>query len=287
MIDIPAPPVPGSATLTVADATLYYEVRGRGPLVALIGAPMDARAFDPLAADLAADHTVLTSDPRGIYRSRVADPDVDSTPELRARDLAGLIDALEAGPAAVFGSSGGAVTALSLVQARPDLVRTVIAHEPPLDELLEDREAQRAITEDCCTTYLSGDIVGAWTKFLAQANIAIPPPVIEEMFGPDRDPHVLADELYWFAHELRPSTWWRPDLKALATAATRIVAGIGQDSTGQACDRTTRALASALGIDPVRFPGDHLGFVENPGDFARQLLTVLRGRGDAVSATAR
>ena len=73
----------------VADARLYYEVRGHGPLVVLVGAPMDAESFAPLADLLAADHTVLTTDPRGINRSTVADPEQDSTPQLRADDLAG------------------------------------------------------------------------------------------------------------------------------------------------------------------------------------------------------
>ncbi|MFG6202597.1 alpha/beta fold hydrolase [Nonomuraea sp. JJY05] len=63
-----------TATLDVPDARLYYEVRGQGPLVALVGAPMDAVSFAPLADLLAADHTVLTTDPRGINRSRSTTP---------------------------------------------------------------------------------------------------------------------------------------------------------------------------------------------------------------------
>ncbi|MEU4603927.1 hypothetical protein AB0F43_13180 [Kribbella sp. NPDC023972] len=40
-------------TLTVPEAELYYEVRGSGPLVVLVGAPMDADSFAPLADLLA------------------------------------------------------------------------------------------------------------------------------------------------------------------------------------------------------------------------------------------
>lgn len=123
---------PRCATLEVPGAHLYYEIGEQGPLVALVGAPMDADAFAPLANKLAADHTVLMCDPRGIHRSTVADPDADSTPEKRANDLAHLIEMANAGPAMVFGSSGGAVTALALVELRPDITTAVIAHEPPL-----------------------------------------------------------------------------------------------------------------------------------------------------------
>ena len=89
------------STLTVPGARLHHEVRGSGPLVVLAGAPMDATAFAPLADQLAHDHTVLTTDPRGINRSSVADRDRDSTPEMRANDLFRLIAHLDAGPVSV------------------------------------------------------------------------------------------------------------------------------------------------------------------------------------------
>lgn len=57
-------------TLRVADATLYHEIRGSGPPLVLVGAPMYAAAFAPAADLLAVDHTVLTTDPRGIHRGR-------------------------------------------------------------------------------------------------------------------------------------------------------------------------------------------------------------------------
>lgn len=265
-----------TSTLDVPGARLHYEVRGEGPLVALVGAPMDAAAFAPLAEVLTAGHTVLTADPRGIHRSSVQDRGADSTPELRAEDLSRLIEHLDAGPAAVFGSSGGAVTALALVQAHPEQVHTVIAHEPPLIELLEDRERLRASTEDCCATYLAGDVVGAWTAFFAQADIAMPPEAVEHAFGGERDLQVVRDERFWFAHEMRPSTRWQPDLTVLNSVASRIVVGIGESSAGQLCDRTSRALAHAVGTRPTMFPGGHTGFVEAPDAFARRLSAVLQ-----------
>lgn len=264
------------ATLEVPGAVLHYEVRGRGPLVVLVGAPMDADSFAPLADLLADEHTVLTTDPRGINRSPVADRDRDSTPEMRADDLSRLLRHLDAGPAVVLGSSGGAVSALALVQSHPEQVHTVIAHEPPLEELLEDRDQLRAQTEDMVATYLRGDVRGAWMKFLSAANIQLPDEVLEGMIGGERDPQTVADEHFQYAHMLRPTAWWLPDIAALRSASARIVVGIGEESTGQVCDRTSMALAAALGIEPTMFPGDHLGFVEVPDRFATRLREVLR-----------
>ncbi|GAA0946516.1 alpha/beta hydrolase [Pseudonocardia zijingensis] len=269
---------PAVGSLEVPNARLHYEVRGAGPLVVLVGAPMGAAAFAPLADLLATDHTVLTTDPRGTGRSPMTDPGQDSTPEMRADDLSRLIAHLGVGPAAaVLGSSGGAVSALALAQAHPDQVHTVVAHEPPLTELLADREQSRAATEEMIATYLAGDVVGAWVKFFAHANIVMPDGALEQMFGGERDPQDVADERHWFAHELRPTVRWEPDVALLRGGRTRIVVGIGEESTGQICDRTSTALASALDIEPTLFPGDHIGFVGDPGAFAVRLRSVLAG----------
>jgi pimeloyl-ACP methyl ester carboxylesterase len=264
-----------AAILEVPDARLYYEVRGDGPLVVLVAAPMDGRAFAPLADLLAADHTVLTTDPRGINRSQVHDRDRDSTPEMRADDLSRLIAHLDAGPAAVLGSSGGAVSVLALAQAHPEQVHTVIAHEPPLLELLPDREAQRAATEDIIATHLAGDRAGAFVKFLANAGITISEEEFAAMVPAEPDPQDIADADFQHAHMIRPTTRWVPDVAALRAGAARIEVGIGETSTGQVCDRTSRALAAALGTEPAYFPGDHLGFVEDPEAFAARLREVL------------
>jgi hypothetical protein len=99
---------------------------------------------------------------------------------------------------------------------------------------------------------------------------------MEQMFGGERDPQQVADERRWFAHELRPTAQWQPDIALLGSTATRLVVGIGADSGGQICDRTSRTLATALGIEPTIFPGGHTGFAEAPDTFAARLREVLR-----------
>ncbi|GAA3393068.1 alpha/beta fold hydrolase [Cryptosporangium minutisporangium] len=266
-----------AATLAVPDARLYYEVRGAGPLLVLAGAPMDATAFTAVAELLATDHTVLTTDPRGIHRSPVDQPDRDSTPEERADDLARLIAHVDAGPAVALGSSGGAVSVLALAERHPDAVTTVIAHEPPLTELLPDREAVRARTEEMIATYLSGDRRLAWVQFLANANIHLPDEVFDATFGAEPTPQAAADERFQFAHLLRATTRFQPDVAALRAGPVRVVVGIGEESGGQICDRTSRALAAVLGVEPTLFPGDHVGFAGAPEPFATRLREILRG----------
>jgi pimeloyl-ACP methyl ester carboxylesterase len=264
-------------SLKVPGVTLHHEVRGHGPLLVLLGAPMHAAHFAPLADLLAVDHTVLTTDPRGVNRSVLDDPDQDSTPQLRADDVSRLLTHLDAGPAAVLGSSGGAVTALALAIAHPAQVHTVIAHEPPISNLLADRVERTEALEDIIATYAAGDVPGAWAKFMINANLPMPD-VDGSADGPAAqrpDPQEERDQRYWFLHEMRGTTVWEPDLAALRAVPVRIVVGVGADSAGQLCDRTSRALAEALGTKPAVFPGGHIAFAEDPAGFAVRLREVL------------
>ncbi|GLZ81594.1 hydrolase [Actinorhabdospora filicis] len=260
--------------LDVPGARLHYEVRGEGPLVVLFGTPMDARSFEGLADLIAGSHTVVTTDPRGIRRSTVADADAPISIATRADDLARLIAHVDAGPAAVLGSSGGAVTALGLAQHHPDAVRLVIAHEPPLNELLPEREELREKSADIAATHLSGDVLGGWRKFLALADIELPEEFVQMMAAPGTEQDT-ADGNFQYTHLFTPSVSWEPDLAVLKGLTGKLVIGIGEDSAGELCDRTSRALAAALGVEPVMFPGGHIGFAEDPAAFAPRLREVL------------
>ncbi|MFI7577192.1 alpha/beta fold hydrolase [Micromonospora sp. NPDC049497] len=258
-------------TLDVPGARLRYEVRGSGPLVLVMGSPMDAAAFAPLADALAADHTVVTHDPRGISGSTLDDPGQDSTPEVRADDVAALLDALGAGSADIFGSSGGALTGLALVQRHPGRVRTLVAHEPPLLELLTDAEERRTAVDDMISTFHSDGAGPAWRKFMTHAGYG------DDMPMPPGEPSAqdLANSARFFAHELRFTTTWRPDPAALTAGPARVVVGVGVESTRLVTYPTSVALAELLGTRPVEFPGDHGGFMFHPEEFAKTLRGVL------------
>src|SRR4029077_11236620 len=109
-------------------------------------------------------------DPRGISGSRLDDPEQDSTPDLRADDVAAILDALGAGTADIFGTSGGAVTGLALVARHPGRVRTLVAHEPPLLQLLPDADRHRADTEAIIDTFHTDALHAAWFQFMVTAG---------------------------------------------------------------------------------------------------------------------
>lgn len=273
---------PTAHFLEVPGARLYYEVRGVGPLLLLNGIPMGTKGYAAIAPLLADESTVVTYDPRGLFRSTIEDSDQDATPELLADDLHRLLSALDAGPAYLFGNSGGAVTGLTLVARHPDQVHTLVAHEPPLAELLPDKVQLRAATDDVYETYVSNGRVAALEKYTAITGIdrfARPPsggrPEAPDpgSFIPPADVRAVLDR--FFRHILRSTAGYRPDLTALRVASTRIVVAGGTTSKGQLAHRSAVALADRLGTTVVDFPGDHTGFQDQPEEFARVLRRVL------------
>jgi hypothetical protein len=122
----------------------------------------------------------------------------------------------------------------------------------------------------------AGDYAGSWRVFLENAGIQLPEEVFEVVFGGEPEPQAIADTTFQNTHMLRPTTRFVPDIAVLRSAGVRVVVGIGEGSAGQVCDRTSRALAAALGIEPTMFPGGHTGFAEDPAGFAARLSSVLR-----------
>jgi pimeloyl-ACP methyl ester carboxylesterase len=268
-----------SRTIDVPGARLHYEVRGDGPLLLVIGSPMAAAEFAPLAHALATDHTVVTYDPRGFAGSPVDDPDGPSNPDLRADDVAAILDDLGAPSADVFGSSGGAVTGLALVARHPGRVGTLIAHEPPLLELLPDAEEQRVATGEIVATFHAEGLHAAWMKFMVNAGFDLPAhddgPPSEPQGEPVNPEQALAEGARFFLHDLVPTTQYLPDVEALRASGSRIVVGLGAESGHLLTHRTSVAVAERLGVDTTEFPGDHGGFMGAPGEFAARLREVL------------
>jgi pimeloyl-ACP methyl ester carboxylesterase len=263
-------------SLSVPGARLHYAVRGSGPLLLVIGSPMASAEFAPVADALASDYTVVTYDPRGIANSTIDDADEDSTPELRADDIVAILDDLGAESADVFGSSGGAVTGLALVVRHPGRVRTLVAHEPPLLELLPDAAEHRANTQDIIDTFRTDGMQVAWFKFMANAGFDMSAP---EGAQPPTPPEPSEDErreaARFFNHELWHTTQYLPDVEALKAGPSRVVVGIGVDSGNLLTYRTSMRLAELLDSTPAMFPGDHGGFMGSPTEFADTLRHVL------------
>jgi pimeloyl-ACP methyl ester carboxylesterase len=286
---------PTTRTLDAPGAVLTYDVRPNPattePALVLIGSPMGAGGFGTLAGHFT-DRTVVTYDPRGVERSKKADPTSPSTPEQHADDVHRIIAELGVGPVDLFASSGGAVNALALVAKHPEDVRILVAHEPPLASILPDREGAMAVTEAISDTYQRSGFGPAMAQFIVvvsykgpmTAEFARQPAPDPAMFGMSADDDGTRTDAL-LGQNIITCTHYEPDFEALRAASTRIVLAAGAESEGEMAHRGAVAAAERLGTQPVTFPSGHGGFLGGeygqsgePDAFAAKLRDVLEER---------
>lgn len=135
------------ATVTVNGVSLYVEEAGQGePLVLIHGGWGDLNSWDAVVPGLASAFRVVRHDRRGHTRSER--PGGPGSIHEDVADAAALIEVLVGAPAYVLGNSSGASIALRLAATRPDLVRSLVVHEPPLFDLLVEDESMKPVLRE-------------------------------------------------------------------------------------------------------------------------------------------
>jgi pimeloyl-ACP methyl ester carboxylesterase len=254
----------------------------------LIAFPMGAAGFVSLAKHFT-DRTVVTYDPRGSERSIKTDPTSLARPDVHADDLHRLIQAIGGGPVDLFASSGGAVHALELVSKHPEDVLTLVAHEPPLASILDDRQHALTACRAVYDTYQQRGWGAGMAHFIPiishrgpfTADLASEPAPDPAMFGmPAEDDGSRTDPM--LGESIITTTHYEPDFEALRVSSTRIVVAAGEESEGELACRGAYAVAEGLGVEPVIFPSGHGGFLGgeygqtgDPDGFAAKLRQVL------------
>ncbi len=263
-----------SDTLRVPGASLYYEVRGSGPLLLMIagGGGGGGGDWNGFVNHLTDSYTVITYDRRGALRSTLDNPVEDIPLEIHSDDAHRLLAVLTTEPAYVFGSSAGALIGLDLVARHPDLVRTLVAHEPPAHYLLPDAEQPQ---DDLLEIYRHEGGFAALKQFAAQVGVNYEnrEPGLELPQVSREEGVANADAL--FKHTFLAVRRYRLDVAALLAAPTRIVLAGGSAGREYVGYRCAVAVAELLGSAVVEFPSHHAGYMSHPRAFAARLRDVL------------
>lgn len=160
--------------VVVRGVELHYIERGKGvPLILLHGGQGDYRAWAPHIEALAPHFRVISYSRRYHYPNRNAFvPGYSALVD--AEDLAALITELHLGSVHLVGTSYGALTALALAMAHPDMVRSlVLAEAPILGWALHDstaaplyRDFMARTHERAAPAFAAGDDEGALRVFI-------------------------------------------------------------------------------------------------------------------------
>ena len=166
-----------ASTFTVPDDGTRLHVRRSGagePLVLVHGSWTDADSWVFTAPALEDRYDVISYDRRGHTRSERG-----PSPAGRRReedDLAALVAGLGLGPVHLVGNSYGASVVLGLTARRPELVRSVTVHEPPLVSLLEggpgsELDEVRSLTDAIVDELVHGSVETGAARFIEEVAL--------------------------------------------------------------------------------------------------------------------
>ena len=270
------------------EADLYFERRGDGPPLLLItGGGGDAGYYGPLADVLADGYTVLSYDRRGNSRSRLPRGPATITISGQSTDAMAVLQENGFSRAHIFGNSGGATIALDLAAYHPEVVETVIAHEPPVPRVLPDPGDILAFYDEFSRVLASEGWQPAFTLFQARIG-QIPPgghPAWDYLLrpakvipaGPQLDlmKRVSGNWEYMTRYEVRSFIDYVPDLDAIVANQVRIALARGAQTPDVAEIQRTEVIAERLGAECAVFPGGHTAALEIPAAFAFRLRQLL------------
>jgi len=138
----PFPSTFKTQTIAVNGARIYVRVGGHGPAVVLLhGYGETGDMWEPLAAKLVGDHTVIVPDLRGMGLSEHVAAGYDK--KTQGRDVAAVLDALKIGKVDVVAHDIGNMVAYAFAAEQPDRVTKLVLMDAPLpgvgpwDEILK------------------------------------------------------------------------------------------------------------------------------------------------------
>ena len=259
---------------------IRYEDSGTpgSPLVLVHGSWGSHHNWDLVAPYLAESFRVVTYDRRGHSESERL-PGQGSIHEDVA-DLAALIEHLELGPAYVAGNSWGAIITLRLAIARPELLRAIACHEPPLIALIAGDPEVGLIAEEVgkrlaavIEKLAAGDDVGGAQLFVE--TVAMGPGMWDKL-----PPHLqrsFVENGPTYLDECRDPDQQSIDLDQVRTISIPTLISRG-DQSPPMFPAIVRIVSSSIpGADELLFPGaGHVPHTTHPAEYAEAITTFFR-----------
>ncbi|KAF2431749.1 alpha/beta-hydrolase [Tothia fuscella] len=266
--------------IKVPGATLFYETQGSGPVLLLIpGASGTGNVFKRTASKLAADFTAVTYDRRGFSKSYLTgDQDYSHRLNQDADDAKALLQHLSPGkPSHVFGTSSGAIVAMTLLLRHPDSIERVMLHEPPLCAALPPgpREPYEQETKIAYQVYREKGTHAAMEGFFKLNFTASEAQLIRRGTEAHSDPFSVGNQLYWFERELPVYPFAKYQRQELEKHVDKIVFATSEEASDLPAGRVPQIMAEDLGKKAIVLPGAHCGYLTEPDDFAQAIVMYM------------
>lgn len=268
------------ATAEVNGVRLFYKLDGAAevPLVLVHGSWASHETWEYVVPELAMSFSVLTYDRRG--HSRSERPAAQGSVREDVADLAAIIEYLGLSSAWVAGSSFGASITLRLAGERPDLLRGVIAHEPPLFSLLADDSLFAPMLEEVREKFgavvdriASGDHGGAAKDFVE--TVALGPGSWAQL--PPRTQQILIENAPTFLDETIDPEQLAIDLGSLVSFSRPVLLTTGEQSPSIFAPVVSKIADVILTAEAHRFmSAGHIPHVTHPEAYVEATASFIR-----------
>jgi pimeloyl-ACP methyl ester carboxylesterase len=264
--------------ISANDVELYYDVTGEGdPLLLVHGGWSDHHNWQAVAPGLAQSFLVVAYDRRGHGQSERASN--QGTRRDQEDDLAVLIEKLDCGPVHVAGTSFGASIAIGLAARRPELVRSLIAHEPPLISLVaHDPEIQplvgqvQATVQSVLARLGLGDVEGGARLFVEE--VALGPGAWEQLPEPLRK--TMFETASAFAAEQRDPNWASMDVPEISRLQCPVLLTQGDQSPPWFLGIVAKLAQIIDGAEVRTYRGaGHAPHITHPSDYLAGITDFL------------
>jgi pimeloyl-ACP methyl ester carboxylesterase len=261
---------PTSSTVVANGVDLHVEQTGGGePLVFVHGGFTDHQAWRFVAPVLAEELRVVTYDRRGHSLSGAGDE--PATRRLEEDDLIALLEALDLAPVHLVGSSYGASISLAVAARRPDLVRTVVAHEPALVDTVDGPavDAVQVGLSDIGRQLAAGDLAGGTRRFVEE--LILGPGWWDQL--PEATQQVMVANAGTVVDMLGDPGWATLDLGQLEAGGVPVLVTDGDASPAWLREIASGIAEQAPSIARATYPGaGHMPHITHP----TALVTAVR-----------
>jgi pimeloyl-ACP methyl ester carboxylesterase len=204
---------PATKEVEANDISMSYVEDGKGdPVVFVHGAVSDARAWEPIRAEISDEHRFIAPTLRYFGTRGWADNGERFSVSTHADDVAAFVKALNIEPVRLVGWSYGANVAMVAALENPGMVQRLILFEPAFSSLIKEgeegnaaREAEEKMYGPATAAVQEGDAEKA-TKLLIEGVFQMTPG------GFDRQPEELRAMQLDNARTM-PLLWSAPDWK--------------------------------------------------------------------------
>ncbi|MDR1536551.1 MAG: alpha/beta hydrolase [Clostridiales bacterium] len=273
---------------------IYYKVRGKGkPLLFIAPAGGNGDGYYPVAQELSNQYKVITYDRRANTRSTMNFPDYFDIRQ-QSRDAFAVLESVGEKSAIVIGNSSGAVIALDMATAFPEVLHAAIIHEAAVPNVLPEAESEKweAFFQDCYSLAKRKGASHGAMKFYFGAEL----PAIRLMWDAMKVIKYMKQDKttldmkriqsskasnFLIFNELLPVTSYRPDFDALMRSGVKIYIGCGEYGLKKNTwyYRAAKIMASKLSCELVSFPGHHGEYMGRYKPWAKVLRETIQKTG--------